>query len=48
DVYKRQIWGQVTKGMDFVDMIKKGDSRANGSVSDPDRIVKVQVAADVK
>ncbi|AEO48260.1 peptidylprolyl isomerase [Rhodospirillum rubrum F11] len=42
------IWGQVTKGMDFVDMIKKGDSRANGSVSDPDRIVKVQVAADVK
>ncbi|GEO82668.1 peptidyl-prolyl cis-trans isomerase [Pararhodospirillum oryzae] len=42
------IWGQVVEGMDLVDRIKKGDPRANGSVTDPDRIVKMQVAADVK
>lgn len=42
------IWGKVVDGMDYVDQIKKGDARANGAVSDPDRIVKMQVAADVK
>ncbi len=42
------VWGQVVKGMEFVDKIKKGDPNANGAVTDPDRIVKMQVAADVK
>ena len=42
------VWGKVTSGMEFVDNIKKGDSRANGAVSTPDKIVKMQVAADVK
>lgn len=42
------VWGQVTDGMEFVDNIKRGDPRDNGSVSDPDKIVKVQVAADAK
>jgi len=42
------IWGEVKSGMDFVDMIKKGSSLNNGSVSDPDKIVKMQIAADVK
>ncbi|NBX03296.1 MAG: hypothetical protein EBR02_04405 [Alphaproteobacteria bacterium] len=41
-------WGKVTKGMEFMDMVKKGDSSDNGSVSNPDIIVKMQVAADVK
>lgn len=41
-------WGHVTEGMEFVDMIKKGDPRMNGSVQNPDIIVKMQVAADVK
>ena len=41
------VWGKVTSGMEFVDKIKKGDSRQNGTVSNPDRIVKMQVAADV-
>lgn len=42
-------WGRVTKGMEFVDNIKKGDKNNNGSVSaPPDKIVKMQVAADVK
>ena len=41
------VWGKVTSGMEFVDNIKKGDSRQNGVVSNPDKIVKIQVAADV-
>ncbi|MFC7332230.1 peptidylprolyl isomerase [Rhodocista pekingensis] len=40
------IWGQVTEGMEHVDAIKKGDSNRNGTVKEPDRIVKMQVAAD--
>jgi peptidylprolyl isomerase len=40
------VWGKVVSGMEHVDAIKKGDSRQNGSVSDPDKIVKMQVAAD--
>ena len=39
------IWGQVVKGMEFVDAIKRGEG---SSLKDPDRIVKMQVAADVK
>ena len=41
------IWGQVTSGMEFVDKIKKGGG-ANGSVQGPDKIIRMQVAADVK
>lgn len=40
------IVGNVEKGMEFVDQIKKGDAADNGSVSDPDRMVKVRIAAD--
>ena len=40
------VWGRVVSGMEHVDAIKKGDSRRNGSVTDPDKIVKLQVAAD--
>ena len=40
------VWGKVTSGMEFVDKIKKGDSRQNGTVTNPDKIVKMQVAAD--
>ena len=42
------VWGKVVQGMEFVDKIKKGDPRMNGMVSAPDKIVKMQVAADVK
>jgi peptidylprolyl isomerase len=35
------IWGQVTSGMEHVDALKRGEP-----VRDPDRIVKMQVAAD--
>ena len=42
------VWGKVTSGMEFVDLIKKGNSYNNGAVSAPDKMIKVQVAADVK
>jgi peptidylprolyl isomerase len=41
------IWGQVISGMDYVDQIKRG-AGPNGMVNDPDRIVHMRVAADVK
>jgi peptidylprolyl isomerase len=40
------VWGTVTSGMEFVDKIRKGDSANNGSVSNPDKIIKLQIAAD--
>ena len=33
------VFGKVIEGMEFIDMIKKGDSDNNGSVSDPDKII---------
>ena len=39
------VWGQVTDGMEHVDAIKKGAGQS-GIVKDPDRIVRLQVAAD--
>ncbi|HEY8288247.1 MAG TPA: peptidylprolyl isomerase, partial [Acetobacteraceae bacterium] len=41
------IWGQVVSGMEFVDQIKRG-SGGSGTVSDPDKIIHMRVAADVK
>ena len=41
------VWGRVIDGMQFVDNIKKGSSRANGEVEGaPDKIERMQVAAD--
>lgn len=40
------LFGRVIKGMNYVDSIKKGASHLNGQVDDPDRIIKMQVAAD--
>jgi len=33
-------FGKITKGMEFIDKIKKGDG-PNGSVSDPDKILSI-------
>ena len=41
-------WGEVVSGMEFVDRIRKGDSDDNGMVEKPDRIVRIQVAADAE
>ena len=40
---KYTVWGKVTKGMDCVDKIKRGEPPTN-----PDKMIKVRVAADVK
>ncbi|HEY4775179.1 MAG TPA: peptidylprolyl isomerase [Xanthobacteraceae bacterium] len=42
------VVGEVVAGMEAVDKIKKGPEARNGVVSDPDRIVRVQVAADAR
>ncbi|MBM3306908.1 MAG: peptidylprolyl isomerase [Candidatus Eisenbacteria bacterium] len=36
-------FGQVIEGMDVVDAIKKGDRQKNGTVTEPDKIVKLRV-----
>ena len=38
------IWGEVVEGMELVDNIKKGDPNNNGTVDDPDKIVKMSLA----
>ena len=38
------VVGKVVSGMEFVDKIKRGDQDNNGSVTDPDRMVKVTVS----
>lgn len=42
------VFGEVVSGMEFVDNIKKGAQANNGSVSDPDRMIKVVIAADAQ
>nr|WP_295467264.1 peptidylprolyl isomerase [Mesorhizobium sp.] len=41
------VVGEVEKGMEFVDKIKRGAGE-NGEVADPDRMIKVRIAADNK
>lgn len=41
------IWGQVVSGMEFVDELKKG-APGSGSVTNPDKIIKMQLMADAK
>lgn len=40
------VVGSVVSGMELVDKIKRGDDSQNGVVSEPDRMVKVRIAAD--
>jgi peptidylprolyl isomerase len=43
------VIGDVVSGMDVVDKLKKAPAGSqSGAVTDPDKMVKVQVAADVK
>ena len=41
------VWGQVSSGMEHIDAVKKGEP-GSGHVDEPDRIQKMQVAADAK
>jgi peptidylprolyl isomerase len=43
---KYTVVGEVTSGMDVVDKIKKGSKTDNGSVTNPDKIVKMRLASD--
>ncbi|MCC3306001.1 peptidylprolyl isomerase [Sneathiella sp. HT1-7] len=45
---KYTVWGEVVEGMEFVDLIKKGVGKSGMVPGEPDIIVKMQVAADVK
>lgn len=45
---KYTVFGKVVEGMEFVERIKKGDPKKNGSVEGPDKIISLKVAADVK
>jgi peptidylprolyl isomerase len=45
---KYTIWGMVTRGMEFVDQIKRGDGPNGQVLGQPDRIIHMRVAADVK
>lgn len=46
---KYTIFGRVVAGMDYVDRIKKGSKALDGRVvTNPDKIVKMQMAADAK
>ncbi len=40
------VVGKVESGMEAVDKIKRGDPDMNGVVVDPDRMIKVRIAAD--
>ncbi len=42
------VVGQVISGMESVDDLTKGPSSLNGRVTNPDRIITVRVAADIK
>ena len=41
------VWGQVISGMEYVDKIKRGNG-PNGMVSNPDKIISMQVVADIQ
>jgi cyclophilin family peptidyl-prolyl cis-trans isomerase len=42
------VVGEVLSGMEAIDELNKGPSTLNGRVTDPDRIINVRVAADIK
>ncbi len=43
---KYTFWGRVVSGMEFVDKIKLGSKTNNGTVTNPDMIVRMQMATD--
>lgn len=42
------VFGHVVSGMEAVDRIKRGDPARNGTVTGPDRMIRVRVAADIR
>ncbi len=39
------VWGRVTEGMELIDGLRKGTDNS-GVVKDPDKVVRIQIAAD--
>jgi peptidylprolyl isomerase len=42
------VWGKVISGMELVDRIKRGSQADNGSVTNPDKMLKVRLLSDMK
>lgn len=42
------VFGRVVEGMEHIDDIKRGDRYANGAVDNPDKIIKMTIAADAQ
>eukprot|EP01037_Dinobryon_pediforme_P006328 gene6328-6400_t len=40
------VFGEVTSGMDLVDKIKKGSEANNGTVTNPDKMLKLRLSSD--
>ena len=40
------VWGEVVSGMEFVNKIKKGDPDQDGAVANPDKIIRMRLAAE--
>jgi peptidylprolyl isomerase len=45
---KYTVFGEVVSGMEHVDALKKGPPAQNGIVRNPDKIIRMQMAADAK
>ena len=45
---KYTVVGEVASGMEAIDRIKKGPEANNGMVTNPDRIIRMEVAADAR
>ena len=39
------VWGRVKEGIEFVDLIKRGDGQ-NGQVNNPDKIISMKILSD--
>jgi peptidylprolyl isomerase len=40
------VWGKVISGMEYIDLIQKGDPYMNGAVGNPDKILSLRTAAN--
>ena len=40
------VWGRVSSGMEYVNMLKRGNRSNNGLVTEPDKIIRIRIAAD--
>jgi len=41
------VWGQVIDGMEYVDLIKKGEGNNGTIIGEPDKIISMKIKADL-